>query len=120
MPRLAWDELEVFLDDFAFPATVSGGRTFPAIIDEEYEREGMGGFVMTTAQPTLVARETDLKGLKKQARITVQGVNYWLVDDPRPDGTGMSTAPLSRSNLIQDDAAATPVPKHGAGEQWPG
>lgn len=120
MPRLAWDDLEAFLDDFAFPATVSGGRTFPAIIDEEYERESMGGFVMTTAQPTLVARETDLNGLKKQSRITVQGVSYWLVDDPRPDGTGMATAPLSRSHLIQDDATVAPVPKPRSGEQWPG
>lgn len=122
MPALAWENLGEFLDtdDFAFLAMVAGGRTFPVIIDEDYQRETMGGFVMTTAQPTLVAREKDLAGLKKRHRITVAGVDYWLTDDPEPDGTGMATAPLSRSQLVDGDADKAPQPAPGAEEQWQG
>lgn len=122
MPALAWENLREFLntDDFAFLATVEGGRTFPVIIDEEYQRETMGGFVMTSASPTLVAKEKDLAGMKKRHRITVAGVDYWLTDDPEPDGTGMATAPLSRSHLVDGDAEQAPMPAPGAEEQWQG
>ncbi|MDF7673543.1 hypothetical protein PT277_01535 [Acetobacteraceae bacterium ESL0709] len=99
MPALPWEELDQFLDehDFAFRAKRQDGQSFPVIIDEEYQRESMGGYVMTSANPVMIARETDLATLKKRDRLTISGVDYWLTDDPEPDGTGIARAPLSRS-----------------------
>lgn len=104
MPTPKWDNLDVFvdLDDFAFTATRDDGGTFPVILEEQYLSRELGtydvDYTVEVGNPWITARARDLVGLKKRTRLKIDGVQYWLTHDPQPDGTGMATAKLSRSD----------------------
>ncbi|GAB6853013.1 head-tail joining protein [Asaia astilbis] len=104
MPVPAWDDLDSFLslDDFAVTATPDGGQAFALIVEEQYFSAELGTYDMNTSDPWATAKASDVVGLKKRSRLTIKqnslpyGV-FWLTHDPKPDGTGMATLRLSRS-----------------------
>lgn len=104
MPTPVWDDLDDFLslDDFAITATPDGGQTFPLIVEEQYFSAELGTYDMNTSDPWATAKASDVVGLKKRSRLAIKqnsalyGV-FWLTHDPEPDGTGMATLRLSRS-----------------------
>lgn len=98
MPALPWEDLDVYLSDFAFMATVGkSGATFPVILEEQAMSHDLGTYDLNIAAPTVTAKESDVKDLVKNDTLTIGGVKYWLTESPHLDGTGFAIVELGRS-----------------------
>lgn len=88
------EDLDAFLstDDFAVTATL-GASTFSVIFDRAH-LESLG---ISTTQPVLVAKTSDVSSATRGTSITVNGTAYTVMDN-QPDGTGMSTLILEVPN----------------------
>jgi hypothetical protein len=90
------------LKDFGELATFTpeGGAArapVPGIFDDAHFNAEAGSFDMDASDPRFLCKATDVVGLKKGAGCTIAGrVGAWyLVRDPKLDGTGMATVFLA-------------------------
>lgn len=96
MPRLAWENLDVFLiaDEFAVTVTLrlqSGVvRQFNAVFDDPYLNAELGEYDLDTSRPRLTCKESDVVGVSRGDEVEIDGTVYDVLTGPQPDGTGMA------------------------------
>lgn len=88
------ENLDAFLstDEFAVSATL-GASTFSVIFDRAH-LESLG---ISTTQPMLIAKTSDVSSATRGTSITVNGSAYTIMDN-QPDGTGISALMLEVPN----------------------
>lgn len=95
-----WEDLGAFMAVEDFATTAIDQQTdarFPVILDEQVMSHELGTYDINAASPSATAKAVDVVGLKKRHHLSINGVTYWLVRDPLPDGTGLAILELSRS-----------------------
>lgn len=113
MPAPSWENLDDFLsvDDFAdlatfVPSVGAQREPVPVIFDEPYMNVETGEYDMSTGEPRITCKESDVAGIKKNDECiikrkrpdgTLVTIGTYLLDhDPYPDGTGMACVKLSK------------------------
>lgn len=103
MPKPAWEDLDAFLDpgDFATACVVhfqaGGTRPVTGLFDDPYLDAQVGEFVMDSSQPRLLAKASDLTGIKRGDWIVVPGEGTFdIMTSPQGDGNGMSMLKLEK------------------------
>jgi hypothetical protein len=100
VPSPSWEDLGAFLnlDEFAVSATilVSEGvsREVSGIFDDQYLDAQLGEYRLDTSSPRLQSSEAALAGVPRGALVTIAGVDYVVLSEPKSDGTGMATLEL--------------------------
>lgn len=102
----AWENLDDFLSpkDFADSVTftpVGGSARAPinAIFDEPTFDSQLGEYVASSGEPRITCKASDVVGIKKHDAAIIAslpGVDFDVVSDPDPDGTGMAVVRLAR------------------------
>lgn len=99
MPVLPFDDLDVFLDDFAIPAVVTlqggGQRHFVGIFDEPYLNAELGEYEIDTSRPRFTCKEADVVGVLRGDTALIAGKTYDVLTTAQPDGTGMALLELA-------------------------
>jgi hypothetical protein len=96
----SWENLDAFLslDEFAVTAIiwVSDGvsREVVGIFDDPYFDVQLGEYRLDTSSPRLQSSEAALAGVPRGAAVSIEGVDYVVLSDPKSDGTGMATVEL--------------------------
>lgn len=95
MPAPAWEIPGDFLsvDDFAIEATfrAADGRLFPGvrgIFDDAVMNEQTGEYEMAAGVPRFTCPFGAVSALKRHDTAVIDGRDFTLMHDPRPDGTG--------------------------------
>lgn len=102
MPVLPFDDLDVFLDDFALTATVrlqSGGyRQVRGIFDDPYLNAQIGEYEHDTSKPRLLCKESDVVGVLRGDIVDMDGRVFDVLTSAQPDGNGMAVLELAPRN----------------------
>lgn len=97
------DPLAAFLADFAedealvFEWETETGecsKTCKGIFDNSFVDAATGETVLDTTAPRLTCLHSDVRGVPREALVTVRGVAYSVVQI-QPDGTGFATVQLA-------------------------
>lgn len=91
------DPKDIFLADFGQTVvlhTEGGDRQITAIYDAAFFDSAIGETVLDTTQKRFVAKDEDLKDLKREDSVTL-GCGTFEVLRLEPDGTGMTTVLLT-------------------------
>lgn len=97
------DPLTVFLKDFAeddalvFEWETETGecsKSCKGVFDNSFVDANIGETVMDTTAPRLTCLYEDVKGVPREAMVTVRGVAYSVVQT-QPDGTGLAIVHLA-------------------------
>ncbi len=92
-------DLDVFMDSeagFARDVVLNGTQTIKAIFDEHVPVVNDYTGEAESELSTLVAKTSDLVGVKPHDTVTVGLVTYEVMEI-RPDGTGLTTLTLNRA-----------------------
>ena len=101
MPRLAWEDLDAFLqvDEFATWATVrlqdGGERRIRGIFDDPYLNAELGEYELDSTRPRLTCRWDDVRDVTRGDVVEIDGTTYDVVTNAQPDGTGMGLLALA-------------------------
>ena len=101
MPSPSWEILDDFLDpvDFALSVTIQpqdgAARTVNGIFDDAYLNAEMNEYDMDTAKPRLLCKETDLVGVDRHDKVTIDGKLYNVLTIPQSTGDGMAVLSLA-------------------------
>lgn len=90
----AQDRLNL-LNDFGISVTLPDTSTITAIFDNQPIQLDNGQSVISTSQPMIISRTSDVSSLIAGSTITVEGTTYY-VEDIRHDGTGMTEVHLRK------------------------
>lgn len=96
----AWDDLDAFLelDDFAVEAVIqpaSGpSRTVTGLFDDPVASAHLGDYERDQVRPTFMGKLSDFVGIHARDTLTLAGVTYDVLKEPKGDGNGMATLEL--------------------------
>lgn len=97
MPSPSWENLDDFLsvDEFAVSAVIEdedGGdiRQVTGIFDDPYLNAELGEYDMDTSKPRFLAKETELSGVRRGARVTIGAKIYDVLTGSQSTGDGMA------------------------------
>lgn len=86
----------LMLADFGVTVTYGASSSFTGIFDAGYELVSLGEVGVTSNQPRLTARTSDVSAIAIGTTLTVDGVTYTL-QEQQPDGTGITVLLLSKA-----------------------
>lgn len=101
MPAPNWEDLDQFLDadDFAQTAIIrrDGNLVIEVlgIFDDPYFSPEIGEYTFEDRQPRLTVKEVSVILVRRGDTVDVDGKTFDLINDPEPDGTGMSVLTLA-------------------------
>lgn len=100
MPVLPFDDLDVFIDDFAITARLclqnGAVRVISGIFDEPYLNAELGEYEADTQRTRFTCKESDVVGVTRGDTVTIESIVYDVLTTYQPDGTGMAQLELAR------------------------
>lgn len=70
------------------------GLPLRGIFDNAYFLQEIGDMDLENTQPRITCTEADVKRVKKEDTVRIDGILYDVTRNPQPDGTGMCVIPL--------------------------
>lgn len=107
-----WEDLELFFDDFAIPATLAFAEALEndaevseatlelrGIFETPYQKRDFGAFIVDADDPSFTCKWTEaLQAARKGDTLTINGEVFYLETAAMSDGTGLASFTLTRAS----------------------
>ena len=88
-------DLAEMLDDFGIKVCKPNGKSFTAILVDEYEAQTVYGLDVDSSAPVLTCQTSDVKTLDRDDTLVMNSVNY-KIHSTQEDGTGVTVLVLGQ------------------------